>query len=128
MPDCSREDCDCDDLSFVPNTEAGLAFREAMRGRHYGQDAATDAWAWFLQGWQDNLLCVVCANRGKLSEVSETDQKKRRDAMRDLQDSVVGRYRKRAGSLLCEHANEVPSWCPCASNCYCRSNTCREPL
>jgi hypothetical protein len=117
MSSCSH--CDCNDLVFVPNTEAGRAFREAMRGRHYGQDAATDAWAWFKQGWQD---------KGKLSEVSETDQKKRRDAMRDLQDSVVERYRERAGSLLCEHANEVPSWCPCASNCFCRANTCKEPL
>jgi hypothetical protein len=26
--------------------------------------------------------------------------------------------------LLCEHANEVPSRCPCADDCYCRSNTC----
>lgn len=26
---------------------------------------------------------------------------------------------------LCEHANEVPQACPCPSDCYCRSHTCK---
>jgi hypothetical protein len=26
---------------------------------------------------------------------------------------------------FCEHANEVPSVCPCPANCYCKGNTCR---
>lgn len=28
--------------------------------------------------------------------------------------------------LLCMHANEVPSICPCDDNCYCKNNTCEE--
>lgn len=27
-------------------------------------------------------------------------------------------------SRLCEHPNEVPHFCPCAHNCFCRSTTC----
>lgn len=27
---------------------------------------------------------------------------------------------------LCVHANEVPHVCPCPSNCYCKSNTCKS--
>ena len=26
----------------------------------------------------------------------------------------------------CEHANEVPSMCPCPPGCYCKENSCRE--
>ena len=29
--------------------------------------------------------------------------------------------------VLCEHANEVPAQCPCPSECYCKSHTCRPP-
>ena len=28
--------------------------------------------------------------------------------------------------FLCEHANECPVVCPCATGCYCKSNTCRD--
>lgn len=27
--------------------------------------------------------------------------------------------------MFCEHANEVPMGCPCPSNCYCKTHTCR---
>jgi hypothetical protein len=27
--------------------------------------------------------------------------------------------------VFCEHANEVPSTCPCEARCYCKSHTCR---
>lgn len=29
------------------------------------------------------------------------------------------------GPELCEHANEVPSVCPCPPDCYCMAHTCR---
>jgi hypothetical protein len=28
-------------------------------------------------------------------------------------------------AVFCEHANEVPSTCPCEAGCYCKSHTCR---
>ncbi len=28
--------------------------------------------------------------------------------------------------LMCIHANENPNFCPCDSNCYCKSNTCKD--
>jgi hypothetical protein len=28
--------------------------------------------------------------------------------------------------VLCEHANENPRLCPCASDCYCRTRTCKD--
>ena len=32
---------------------------------------------------------------------------------------------KNKSSILCEHANEVPTICKCKSNCYCKSHTCK---
>lgn len=29
--------------------------------------------------------------------------------------------------VYCEHANEMPSTCPCKLNCYCKFNACRSP-
>lgn len=34
-------------------------------------------------------------------------------------------------AYLCEHANEVPQWCPCDPGCYCKHHTCkpwRDPV
>ena len=28
-------------------------------------------------------------------------------------------------ALQCEHANEMPAVCPCPSDCYCKSHSCR---
>ena len=28
-------------------------------------------------------------------------------------------------AMHCEHANEVPSVCPCAKDCYCKEHTCK---
>lgn len=33
--------------------------------------------------------------------------------------------RKRTPAMFCDHANEVPSSCPCAAGCYCKTRTCR---
>ncbi len=30
-------------------------------------------------------------------------------------------------AVFCDHANEVPGWCPCAADCYCKEHTCRAP-
>ena len=40
------------DLDFVPDTDIGRAFREAMKGRSYGYSAASSAWGWFQEGWE----------------------------------------------------------------------------
>lgn len=32
---------------------------------------------------------------------------------------------KEASAIFCEHANECPQVCPCTSDCYCRSHTCK---
>jgi uncharacterized protein len=29
-------------------------------------------------------------------------------------------------ALFCEHANEVPSFCPCTAECYCKQQTCKK--
>lgn len=41
------------EMSDIPNTAAGRAFRGAMRGRLYGPEALGSAWAWFLKGWDE---------------------------------------------------------------------------
>ncbi len=33
-----------------------------------------------------------------------------------------------ADPALCDHANEVPTVCPCPSGCYCKAHTCRGTL
>lgn len=33
-----------------------------------------------------------------------------------------------ASPVFCEHANEVPHFCPCGPRCYCKANTCRDRL
>lgn len=33
---------------------------------------------------------------------------------------------KSTSPLECEHANEVPSACPCDAGCYCKTHTCKE--
>lgn len=43
-----------------------------------------------------------------------------RDMYRAQQDSC-----RQTPAWACDHANEVPCSCPCASNCYCKSHTCR---
>ncbi len=30
-----------------------------------------------------------------------------------------------ASAILCEHANECPSLCPCKPGCYCKTHSCR---
>lgn len=33
------------------NTKCAVAFRKAMRGKLYGEEALSTAWAWFKDGW-----------------------------------------------------------------------------
>jgi hypothetical protein len=40
------------DLSSIPDTPCGRAFKQAMVGHAYGEDALTSAWAWFQEGWK----------------------------------------------------------------------------
>jgi hypothetical protein len=46
------------DLNDYAQTEAAVhttaffLFQEEMRGRSYGREELTDAWAWFLAGWK----------------------------------------------------------------------------
>lgn len=30
------------------------------------------------------------------------------------------------GPWCCEHANENPNVCPCPSDCYCKTRTCKD--
>lgn len=31
-------------------------------------------------------------------------------------------------AMFCNHANEVPGWCTCSEDCYCKENTCRTKV
>lgn len=31
-------------------------------------------------------------------------------------------------AMFCDHANEAPLSCPCSSNCYCKTRTCKNLL
>lgn len=35
--------------------------------------------------------------------------------------------RRQTSAMFCEHANEMPSYCPCTLDCYCKANACRSP-
>jgi hypothetical protein len=50
--------------------------------------------------------------------------------IRELMHFRAQRYRdqeacEQTPAWACDHANEVPCSCPCASNCYCKSHTCK---
>lgn len=113
------------DLSFVPDTEAGRAFREAMSGRSYGHAAASDAWAWFKYGWEQRLKPVNDDMDDLWSTVDEVFESASAafDKASDVHKKVSDMH-KRAVALLCEHANEVPIGCVCPPHCYCKTNTC----
>lgn len=34
------------------------------------------------------------------------------------------RVEPKGSPMLCNHANEVPHFCPCGADCYCRGKTC----
>ncbi len=39
---------------------------------------------------------------------------------------VCGAEQKATSAMYCDHANEMPSTCPCLSDCYCKFNSCRS--
>lgn len=41
------------DVSSIPDTDCGKAFKKQMVGRGYGQSALESAWGWFQAGWDD---------------------------------------------------------------------------
>lgn len=38
----------------------------------------------------------------------------------------AGRRLRSESPVFCEHANEMPSRCPCDPDCYCKSHSCRQ--
>jgi hypothetical protein len=40
------------DCSSIPVSPAGNAFRMALKGHAYGEEALTQAWYWFCKGWK----------------------------------------------------------------------------
>lgn len=41
---------------------------------------------------------------------------------------TCGAVDKATSAMYCDHANEMPAWCPCDSNCYCKFYSCRSPF
>lgn len=39
---------------------------------------------------------------------------------------TIKRIREYKSFLCCEHANETPAVCPCDSDCYCKSQNCKD--
>jgi hypothetical protein len=95
-----------------------------------------------LQIWIDekigpNKIKVYPILSSDLSEASETsvkaqtkeeikEEKKFSDELVSLAVNEAFRIKiEEKSSILCNHANEVPSKCECGTDCYCKSHTCK---
>jgi len=43
---------------------------------------------------------------------------------RETPEMSIAEIAEWRSAMMCDHANEVPIGCPCATNCYCKSHTC----
>jgi hypothetical protein len=41
------------------NPDAWRAFKKKMRGRQYGMEPLSDAWVWFLSGWDSAHVAAL---------------------------------------------------------------------
>lgn len=58
------------------------------------------------------------------ARISKPDEADLVQARASIARPEVAATIKELNAMYCDHANEVPQACPCAANCYCKSNTC----
>lgn len=80
------------------------------------------AWQhWWIDVWGMGIA------RNELKLAFEAGYEARRaeedEAMKVIRSAA--KHYKTNMAIFCAHANEVPSRCPCESDCYCKSHTCK---
>lgn len=53
-------------------------------------------------------------------KIPDKPEQKQEQTAEDILARIMG-----STAVFCEHANEVPTKCPCPTGCYCKSHTCK---
>lgn len=95
--------------------ETNLA-EELGDGNWYEAIAINELQRSFESIWERNIAKLKARYGDEFNE----DDALNRDLENERNILVTGH-----SAMFCTHANEVPANCPCDSNCYCKTHTCK---
>jgi hypothetical protein len=86
---------------------------------------------WWVRNRSKNGIQVVCTNLvGRDWPLKEYKIEPAVDLPIENDEKLVKKVSKimaeRKSAMLCQHANEVPVFCDCPKDCYCKKHTCKK--